>query len=121
MSDDHARFAEWDAAYVIGALSPADRREFEAHLDSCERCMRAVAEASKVLATARRARAAEAAGTSSWTDSWTVRMQGCSPNSRARRPSMARKARPSSAVRRPCEPPAPAAGGSCAAAAACRR
>ena len=44
MSDDHARFAEWDAAYVIGALSPADRREFEAHLDSCERCMRAVAE-----------------------------------------------------------------------------
>lgn len=49
MSDDHARFAEWDAAYVIGALSPADRREFEAHLDSCERCLRAVAEIAPTL------------------------------------------------------------------------
>ncbi len=25
---DHARFAEWDAAYVVGALSPAERREY---------------------------------------------------------------------------------------------
>jgi hypothetical protein len=26
------KFAQWDAAYVLGALSPAERREFEEHL-----------------------------------------------------------------------------------------
>jgi hypothetical protein len=40
----HGRIAEWDAAYVLGALSPADRREFEDHLAECERCRAAVAE-----------------------------------------------------------------------------
>ena len=29
------KFADWDAAYVLGALSPAERREFETHLASC--------------------------------------------------------------------------------------
>jgi hypothetical protein len=43
---DHARFAEWDAAYVLGGLSPADRREFEDHLEDCERCLTAVQELS---------------------------------------------------------------------------
>jgi hypothetical protein len=42
----HARLAEWDAAYVLGSLSPADRREFEDHLEDCERCRAAVAELS---------------------------------------------------------------------------
>lgn len=42
----HAHFSEWDAAYVLGSLSPADRREFEEHLDECERCRDAVAELS---------------------------------------------------------------------------
>jgi anti-sigma factor RsiW len=32
----------WDAAYVLGSLSPAERREFEAHLDGCRNCSRAV-------------------------------------------------------------------------------
>ena len=41
---DHERFADWDAAYVLGALSPAERREFETHLEGCERCRSAVAE-----------------------------------------------------------------------------
>jgi anti-sigma-K factor RskA len=41
---DHERFDDWDAGYVLGALSPAERREFEAHLESCERCRSAVAE-----------------------------------------------------------------------------
>lgn len=41
---DHERYADWDAAYVLGALSPAERREFETHLESCERCRSAVAE-----------------------------------------------------------------------------
>ena len=44
MNPDHARFAEWDSAYVLGALSPGDRREFEEHLETCELCARGVAE-----------------------------------------------------------------------------
>lgn len=32
----------WDGSYVLGSLSPAERREFEAHLDGCEHCSRAV-------------------------------------------------------------------------------
>lgn len=32
----------WDGCYVLGSLSPAERREFEAHLDGCEQCSRAV-------------------------------------------------------------------------------
>jgi len=44
MNPDHAIFAEWDAAYVLGALSAADRRAYEAHLDECAICRRAIAE-----------------------------------------------------------------------------
>ena len=42
--DDHTIYEDWDAAYVLGALSPAERREFEDHLSECERCRAAVAE-----------------------------------------------------------------------------
>ncbi|MEJ3403125.1 zf-HC2 domain-containing protein [Rathayibacter sp. YIM 133350] len=38
------RYVDWDAAYVLGALSPAERREFEVHLRTCPRCSAAVAE-----------------------------------------------------------------------------
>jgi hypothetical protein len=38
------KFAEWDAAYVLGALSPAERREFEEHLAGCPSCQAAVSE-----------------------------------------------------------------------------
>ena len=41
---NHDELADWDAAYVLGALSPADRREFERHLAGCDRCTAAVAE-----------------------------------------------------------------------------
>lgn len=41
---DHSRVADWDAAYLLGALSPAERREFEDHLEECARCRAAVAE-----------------------------------------------------------------------------
>jgi hypothetical protein len=37
-------FAHDDAAYVLGALPPADRREFERHLPGCAHCTRAVGE-----------------------------------------------------------------------------
>jgi anti-sigma factor RsiW len=39
-------YATWDAAYVLGSLSPADRHEFEAHLSVCPSCTQAVAELS---------------------------------------------------------------------------
>lgn len=48
MSPDHSRYAEWDSAYVLGALSPAERREFEEHLESCEPCRRSVAELAPI-------------------------------------------------------------------------
>ena len=38
------RFREWDAAYVLGALSPEDRHAFERHLPTCPACSGAVAE-----------------------------------------------------------------------------
>ena len=44
MNPDHSRYADWDSAYVLGALSPAERREFEEHLETCEACRRSVAE-----------------------------------------------------------------------------
>jgi Putative zinc-finger len=37
-------FTMYDAAYVLGALSPADRREFENHLRVCAECAGAVGE-----------------------------------------------------------------------------
>ena len=42
MSDD--RYAEWDAAYVLGSLPADERLEYERHLESCPRCTAAVAE-----------------------------------------------------------------------------
>ncbi|MGH3556749.1 MAG: anti-sigma factor family protein [Mycobacterium sp.] len=39
-------YAMWDAAYVLGSLSAADRRDFEAHLSGCPSCAAAVAELS---------------------------------------------------------------------------
>ncbi|NYI77397.1 anti-sigma factor family protein [Nocardioides panzhihuensis] len=49
MNDDldastHETFADWDASYVLGALSPSDRRAYERHLTGCGVCRDAVAE-----------------------------------------------------------------------------
>lgn len=49
MGDTH-RYAMWDAAYVLGSLSSADRREFEDHMVGCPACREAVAELSGVPA-----------------------------------------------------------------------
>ncbi|WP_207545966.1 zf-HC2 domain-containing protein, partial [Mycolicibacterium monacense] len=43
-------YLQWDAAYVLGSLSSADRREFEAHMQTCDRCRAAVAELSGIPA-----------------------------------------------------------------------
>ncbi|HTM83792.1 MAG TPA: zf-HC2 domain-containing protein, partial [Mycobacterium sp.] len=44
--DASHEYAMWDAAYVLGSLSSADRREYEAHLAGCGSCRAAVAELS---------------------------------------------------------------------------
>ncbi|WP_309127926.1 zf-HC2 domain-containing protein [Microbacterium sp.] len=44
MTADHERFAEWDAAYILGTLTPADRDLYQAHLADCALCVAAVAE-----------------------------------------------------------------------------
>jgi hypothetical protein len=48
MNADHERYADWDSAYVLGALSPAERREYEQHLESCEPCRRSVGELTPI-------------------------------------------------------------------------
>lgn len=47
-SADTHPYATWDAAYVLGSLSAADRREFETHLANCAPCRDAIAELSGV-------------------------------------------------------------------------
>ncbi|MEZ0359402.1 anti-sigma factor [Mycobacterium sp. SA01] len=39
-------YALWDAAYVLGCLSPAERRDFETHLMGCPSCVDAVSDLS---------------------------------------------------------------------------
>jgi hypothetical protein len=39
-------YAEWDAAYVLGSLTDADRGEYEAHLRGCPPCRQSVDELS---------------------------------------------------------------------------
>lgn len=41
MSDS---YREWDAAYVLGALSAEERLEFEKHAEGCDQCRASVAE-----------------------------------------------------------------------------
>ena len=43
-TDESQPLHEWDAAYVLGALSPEDRRRFEAHLEECPECRASVRE-----------------------------------------------------------------------------
>ncbi|HEX5728843.1 zf-HC2 domain-containing protein [Microbacterium sp.] len=62
MSPDHAHFAEWDAAYVLGALSSTERRQFEEHLAGCGECRRAIAELSPTVGLLSRVSADRAAG-----------------------------------------------------------
>jgi len=54
------RYADWDAAYVLGSLSGAERREYEEHLAQCPACRRAVAELAGVPGLLARVPAQEA-------------------------------------------------------------
>jgi hypothetical protein len=42
--DEHDRLSSWDGAYVLGALSAADRAEYERHLAVCDACRADVGE-----------------------------------------------------------------------------
>ncbi len=42
----HDEYTMWDAAYVLGSLSPSERQEFEAHMADCPSCRSAVDELS---------------------------------------------------------------------------
>ena len=44
VQSDPDRYLEWDGAYVLGALSSSERREYEQHLAGCAACQRAVSE-----------------------------------------------------------------------------
>ena len=41
---DHDQYAQWDAAYVLGALAAAERAQYEEHLAGCGACRAAVAD-----------------------------------------------------------------------------
>ncbi|SMD26997.1 anti-sigma factor family protein [Kibdelosporangium aridum] len=43
-------YREWDAAYVLGSLSPDERREYEEHMETCESCKTQVTELSGIPA-----------------------------------------------------------------------
>lgn len=43
-------YSTWDAAYILGSLSDAERREFEQHMVTCPGCSAAVAELSDIPA-----------------------------------------------------------------------
>ncbi|WP_446223570.1 zf-HC2 domain-containing protein [Nocardia sp. IBHARD005] len=46
MTDLADEYSTWDAAYVLGSLGAAERREYETHLLDCAHCRQAVAELS---------------------------------------------------------------------------
>lgn len=49
MSDlDHTRYADWDAAYVLGSLSRTERAEYEEHVSTCETCRAAIGELAPI-------------------------------------------------------------------------
>jgi carotenoid cleavage dioxygenase-like enzyme len=48
MTEGARDYAMWDAAYVLGALSDSDRREYEVHLEGCGECRTAVTELATV-------------------------------------------------------------------------
>lgn len=49
MKTDHGHFADWDAAYLVRALSSEDRRLYEAHLEGCRLCREALADLAPTL------------------------------------------------------------------------
>jgi anti-sigma factor RsiW len=57
---EHDELREWDAAYVLGALSADDRRRFERHLAECQDCAASLSELAGLPALLGTVTAAEA-------------------------------------------------------------
>lgn len=74
MNRDHERYASWDAAYALGALSGAERAEFEEHLAGCALCREAVAEVGPTVSLLSRLSAADAEQAGEVIDSGPVRV-----------------------------------------------
>jgi hypothetical protein len=55
-------YSDWDAAYVLGSLSPVERREYERHLATCSSCAAAVAELAALPGLLTKLPAVEAGG-----------------------------------------------------------
>ncbi len=56
----HDEFREWDGAYVLGSLAPAERMRYERHMGECARCREAVAELAGMPGLLSKVPAAEA-------------------------------------------------------------
>lgn len=56
------RYRDWDASYLLDALSRTERAEYEEHLASCEACRNGVAELAGMSALLGRAHPADVAG-----------------------------------------------------------
>jgi hypothetical protein len=67
-------FRDWDAAYVLGSLSPEDRRAFEEHLRTCDSCRAAVTELAGLPGLLRMVPADEAAALGSTPDAEVVEL-----------------------------------------------
>ena len=59
----HDRFAQLDAAYVLGALAPEERHEYEQHLRTCADCAQAVQEVAALPGLLAKVPQNEVAGT----------------------------------------------------------
>ena len=60
MNDTPDEFRDWDAAYVLGALGPEDRRAYERHLTNCPACTAAVSELAGMPGLLRKLQAEDA-------------------------------------------------------------
>jgi hypothetical protein len=74
------KFAQWDAAYVLGALSPAERREFEEHLAGCQPCQAAVSELAGIPGLLAQVSPADAAMLSLATDNQVESGEASTPD-----------------------------------------
>ena len=63
-------YADWDAAYVLGALSAADRADFEEHLPECPACRRNVTELAGLPGLLAKVPAADVAGLEPPAEGW---------------------------------------------------
>jgi len=61
MNADHTQFADWDAAFVVGALSASERRRYEAHLQECDACRASVVDTVPTIGLLSRVSAQRAA------------------------------------------------------------